>query len=159
MDFEGIAAVIVALAGLLAAVGALVQNRRGRADQNRQQQVTDAALGDKQRLDETQQALDATERRAERAEAGEVRWRDRSDQLEAEMDAMRDRHREEMAQQDGRCRRAWNELYDGFETLRMVVVDEVARAAAGERVAMIRPHPHLTDQVTPLDELAGPSGS
>ncbi|GAA5154819.1 hypothetical protein GCM10023340_38970 [Nocardioides marinquilinus] len=152
MDLDGIAAVIVAVAGLLAAAGALIQNRRGRADQNRQQQVTDAALSDKQRLDETQQALDATERRAERAEAGEVRWRDRTDEVEAELDALRVRHRTEIAEQDARCRRAWNELHDAFETLRMVVVDEIARSAAGERVAIIRPHPHLTDELSPPTE-------
>lgn len=142
MDANGLAAVIVALTGALATIGALVQNRRGRAEQARQQTAADQALSDKTRLDETQQALDATERRAERAEAGEERKQLRIEQLESDLDAERDRRRRELQAQEVRCRSTHERLVDTITTLQTVVVDEISRAAAGEAVAMVRPHPH-----------------
>lgn len=148
MDLNGFAALIVALTGLASFVVGTLLTRRGRRETQRQKAAADQALADKTRLAETQQALDATRKRAETAEAGEERWRVRADELEVEVDQERDRRRTTLADQEARCQRTVAQLHDVVETLRGVVVDEISRAAAGLQVAAVRAHPH-----DPLPEL------
>lgn len=133
---------LVAITGFIVGVGGLALNLRGQRDQNRQQAAANAALEDKGRLDETQQALDATVQRAERAEAGEQRKQERIEKLEEAIDEQRQLYRHMYAAQESRCREVTGDLVDTLMGLRGVVRDEVTRAAADEAIETFRPHPH-----------------
>lgn len=136
------ATLLVAVTGFIVGVGGLVLNLRGQRDQNRQQRAANAVLEDKGRLDETQQALDATERRAERAEAGEERWRERAATLEDALDEQKQLYRSMYAAQESRCREVTGDLVDTLLGLRGVVRDEVTRAATDAALESFTPHPH-----------------
>lgn len=69
--------------------------------------------------------------------------------LKADRDAAYTRHRDELTRATDACRRQLATLTGAIETLRTVVLDEVARAAAGEVVERTREHVERHDQVTP----------
>lgn len=143
------ATMLVAITGFIVGIGGLLLNVRGVRDQNRQQSAATQAMGAKGRLDETQQALDAVEKRAELAETGETRKQARIDQLEDELDEERLLRRHQLAQQEARCREQVTALTDALITLRGVVVDEVARAAALTALDRNLPHPHERPEIEP----------
>lgn len=140
---------IVAITGAIVGLGGLVLNLRGQAAQRVEQYAANAALNTKARLDETQQALDAAGRRAEVAETGErllreenLRLRGEVDRLEDEIDEATTLRRHMLAQQEARCREQLTQITDVAISLRKVVTDETARAAAAVVLDRALPHPH-----------------
>lgn len=156
------ASMIVAITGAIVGLGGLLLNLRGQSAQRIEQQAANAALANKARLEETQQALDASTKRAETAEAGERLWREetvrereKSDRLEAELDEQRELHRHQLSRQEARCREQTALLTDALIVLREVVVDETAQAAAATVLDRRLPHPHEPpelEQRAPGDE-------
>lgn len=148
---------IVAITGAIVGVGGLMLNLRGVRDQNRQQAAAEQALETKTRLDETQLLLDGQAKALERAdtrerdllaridqlaERGEQKDR-RIEQLEDELDEKDLLRRQQLSQQEARCREQTTALTDVVITLRSVVVDETAKAAAATVLDRQLPHPHV----------------
>ena len=123
----------VATAAVLAAGHFLA--RRGQKEQAEQQRAANN--------------LAAVERQRDRAEAAEIRERDRADRereradrLEVVNDEQRETYRRRESAQAARCEVATRQLTDALTTLRDVVVSEVATAAARTVLDQHIPHPH-----------------
>ncbi len=137
-----VATYITACVGAAVGLGGLWLNRISQREQNRQQRAANKVAEDRADLDETAQALAATVRRAELAEAGEDRKQKRIDQLEDEIEEERSLRRVLFSAQEARCREVQAQLTDALITLRGVVTDEIAAAAATTALMLSTPHPH-----------------
>lgn len=140
---------LVAVTGFLVGAAGIYLNYKGMRDQRRQQDAANLALRDKSRIDETQMNLDAAMARAEKAEAASDRKDTRIDalqarvnQLEQEVDEAHLLRRQQLSAANADCREHQNQLVDALATLRAVVVDEMARAAADTVLHEAREHPH-----------------
>lgn len=137
-----LAAVITAATGVFVAFTGFLLNRSSQREQARQQAAADKAAQDSQKASHLELALDAMQRRAEMAEAAEIRKTRRVDELEDELDEQRDLHRHQLAAQEARCREQLGAVTDVALTLRAVVNDEIAQAAARTALDRVLPHPH-----------------
>lgn len=153
------ASMIVAITGAVVGLGGLALNLRGQSAQRIEQQAANAVLSTKTRLDETQQALDASTRRAELAESGERALREENQRLRGDVDRLEDEvdeatslRRHMLSQQEARCREQLTQITDVAITLRKIVTDEAARAAAAVVLDRALPHPHDT----PAQEIEEP---
>lgn len=143
------AGLVTAIVGGIVGVGGLMLNRFSQREQARQQSVADQAAKDSRDLSETQQALDATVKRAELAEAGEERKQTiidtkqaRIERLEEALDEQRSLYRSMYSAQEARCRDVTGDLVDTLINMRGVVRDEITRAAVESAVDDFVPHPH-----------------
>lgn len=137
-----LAGVITAVFGGIAVVGGLILNRLSLREQARQQAAADKAARDSEKAGHLELALDAMQRRAEMAEAGELNWRRRAESQQTENDKQREQHRRREARLEARCREQTALLTDALIVLRGVVVDETAQAAAATVLDRRLPHPH-----------------
>lgn len=137
-----LAGVITAVFGGIAVVGGLILNRLSLREQARQQAAADKAARDSEKAGHLELALDAMQRRAEMAEAGEIRKTRRVDELEDELDEEREMRRAMLSAQEARCREQLSAVTDVALTLRAVVNDEIAQAAARTALDRVLPHPH-----------------
>lgn len=131
------AEMLVAVTGFIVGVSGIVLNLRGMRDQKRQQDAANLALRDKSRIDETQMNLDAAMKRAAEAEAISDRRQSRIDALEKKVDDLEQEveeahllRRQQVSAATSDHREEIATYLDTIATLRSVVVDEVARAAA-----------------------------
>ena len=147
-----LAGVITAIVGAVVGIGGLALNRSSQREQARQQAAADRAAQDSRKASHLELALDAMQRRAEMAEAGEIRKTRRVDELEDELDEQRDLHRHQLAAQEARCREQLAAVTDVALTLRAVVNSEIAEAAARTTLDRVLPHPH---EPRPARELPG----
>lgn len=123
----------VATAAVLYAGHALA--RRGQKEQNEQQRAANNLAAVERQRDYERDRANTEQARADRE-------RERADEAEDECDEERRKHRRDMAEQESRCRRSEAQLTDTVRTLRAVVVDEVAKAAADTALSEVKPHPH-----------------
>ena len=148
---------LLAITAAITGIGALVMNRRGAKEQNALQKAANSMVEDKQRLEETEQAITSLERALTRAEADADRYRRLYTEAEAESTEQRELHRKMYSAQEARCREYASDLTDVILMLRHVVLDEVANAAA--TMAMARQeHPHEDRRRTALPGSVTPRG-
>lgn len=119
---------VVALAGYGLA-------RRGTREQNQQSAAATALAAIEARADRAEKREEYERERAEKAEA---RYRAAEDKI----DEVQDNCRKQLSEQAGRCTAVADSLTSTIVTLRDVVLDEVATAAAQTALDETTAHPH-----------------
>lgn len=142
-------ALLLGAAAVITAIGTIYVNRNSRRDQHRQAAAAAQVQRDQHQLEETKQALEAlgsalTETRTDLHEERRLRR-----QAEAELEEKKTLHRHMYAAQESRCLEYAGQLTDTVLTLRGVVVDEIARAAADSALRALPSHPHDLPPATP----------
>jgi len=128
---------IAVITGLVALAGYLLA-RRGTREQN-QQSAAASALSAIEKRATLAESREIYER--ERAEKAEARYREAEDRLdEVQADC-----RKQLTEQAARCTAVNDSLTTTIVTLRDVVLDEVAKAAAQTALDEVVPHPHTPD--------------
>lgn len=138
----------MAVAALITAIGGIALSIRAQRRQAEEQNAATKAAQSQNRINETQQALDATVSRAERAESGEAQNRKRAeaaerrvDDLESRIDEQRHTFRAQLSAQEMACHEHQAALVEMNHNLRELVVAEIADEA-GVDPATLPQHPH-----------------
>lgn len=125
---------LLAITGLITGVGAMVMNRRGQKEQHALQGVANSMAEDKNRLEETDQAISSLERALAWAEG-------QADKYRGLWETSEDKRRAEYAEQERLCREYAADLTATITVLKSRTNDPVA-AEAAERVLTQPRHPH-----------------